>query len=688
MWLGYNIRFNNDAVIKEMRKIIVSLSWFCVLFAPAYGLGVDINEPRTVVADKIEYNVKSEEIKTVGNTEITNKSGQRMTLLDSYISDQGNTISGNDIEIWLGNHIYVSSENITRDGDITIARDATFTACADCDSYGEAWEIWAKKITHNADKRMMYFVSPVFYTYDIPVFWFPYISMPDPGVKYKSGFLMPDMGSTNKMGTQFNLPFYLSLSETHDMTFTFSYLTQENPLFQLEHRLNANHSEFRTRGSFTRNKAGENRWHIFNDDIIELGENARATIFLERTSDKTYLQKYGFYDAQPYLDSGAKIEIFGQSSYAVADAHFFQELRERSGRYAVPDGNILPNIRATHQTKPFFDETYAIFGADILGISGDGTSSQRMIGDAQIISPWTIWGGNRLTASISARYDLYNFNNTKMIDNSVFSGIKGRFLPSGYLEWGLPLFKPTNNWTQVIEPRARITFIKKIDDPEFLLNNDSAGAVLTDSTLFSSNRFAGYDMWENGTYSDYGVRWYAFNNQGKNVEVFLGQSYDFTDKEFVDLNSGFNNGLSDYVGRISYNNSKWLRLSSRFRLNQETLNLRHMETNANIGKNGTYLNIGHIWSENLNETLTGTEDVHEAVIGAGIKLSDRWSVRWNGIFNVGNEELQYHTGGVYYNHPCYYISAQYRRDNARKNDYVGTTTFQFKFGMAIDGQQY
>ena len=51
-------------------------------------------------------------------------------------------------------------------------------------------------------------------------------------------------------------------------------------------------------------------------------------------------------------------------------------------------------------------------------------------------------------------------------------------------------------------------------------------------------------------------------------------------------------------------------------------------------------------------------------------------------------EFQSHTGGVFYNHPCYYMSLQYRRDNAIKNDYVGTTTFQFKIGMAIDGVQY
>ena len=241
---------------------------------------------------------------------------------------------------------------------------------------------------------------------------------------------MPDLKSTNQMGTQINIPLYIYLSDTHDMTVTFSYLTQENPLFQIEHRLNADHSEYRTKGSFTHNREGENRWHIFNDDVIELGEYARATIFLERASDKTYLQKYGFYDDQPYLDSGAKLELFGQSSYVVADAHIFQELRDSTGRWSAPDGNILPNIRAVHQTTPLFGETYATFGADILGISGDGTSAQRMIGDARITSPWTLWGGNRLTLSMEARYDVYHFNNIDLIDGQKFSVLKNRFLPS------------------------------------------------------------------------------------------------------------------------------------------------------------------------------------------------------------------------------------------------------------------
>ena len=672
-----------------MNKLKYSFLLCAALFcATAYAITVDLEEPRTIVAPRIEYDLKSDILKTVGETEITNKSGQRLTLVDSYINQKSEGVAGNEVKIWLGDHVYIESDNIVREGDITTARHAMFTACDDCDSFGNAWQISTYKIVHNNDSRTLYFYSPVLRAYDIPVLWWPYFEMPDPSVKYKTGFLMPDLASTNKMGTQINIPFYISISDTHDLTLTTSILTRENPLFQIQHRLNAPHSEYRTQGSFTRNRAGENRWHIFNDDVIELGEYARATIFLERTSDKTYLQKYGFYQDQPYLDSGAKLELFGQSSYVVADAHIFQELRNATGIQTAPAGNILPNVRATYQTAPIFGETYATFNADVLGISGDNTSTQRMIGDVRLTAPWTLWGGNRLTASMSARYDLYHFNNTEMVNGDVFSGFKNRFLPSGYLEWGLPMYKPSGKWTQILEPRARLTIMRHLDEEEMALNNDSAGTILTDSALFSTNRLAGLDLWENGTYADYGLRWATFNTSGTNVEAFLGQTYDFTERPSIDLNSGFHNGLSDYVGRVSYNNMRGFNIATRFRLNQDTLALNHMETNARIRLGKNFLNIGHIWSQNLDTELIETTDVNEAVLGVGVQLSNRWAARWNGIYSMVYGQFIRHTGGLYYNHPCYYLSVEYKHDNTIKNDYVGNTTFQFRFGMAINGKQY
>lgn len=672
-----------------MKKAIVFFISF-VAMSCARGAGMDINAPKTITADKIEYDVRSETIKTVGKTEITSANGPRLTLNNSYVSKSGDSLSGDDIQLWLGQHVYVQSDNITRDGNLTIARDAEFTACYDCDPYGEAWTISATKIVHNMNRRMLQFYNSVLWIYDtLPVFWFPFFEIPDPGVKYKTGLLMPSFQSTNKMGTQINVPFYVSISDTHDLTVTLSYLTQENPLFQLEHRLNTEHAQFRSNGSFTHNKAGENRWHIFNDDIIELGEYARATVFLERASDKTYLQKYGFYDAQPYLDSGAKLELFGQSGYVVADTHIFQELRSNyNNRYSVPSGNILPNIRGVYQTSPLYGETYALINADVLGISGKGTASQRVIGDARIVSPWTLWGGNRLTLSLDARYDVYNFDNTEMIDGRQYSGLKNRFLPSGYTEWGLPLFRAGNTWTQIIEPRARLTVMRHTDTDEFAQNNDSAGAFLSDTTLFSDNRFSGYDLWENGTFADYGVRWAAFNNDGRMFEVFVGQSYDFTERQDTDPNSGFHDGVSDYVGRIEFNNSSWLNLASRFRLDRYDLSLRHAETSAKIGTAKNYIHLGHIWSQQFADVFTIDNEINEAVGEIGVQLTGRWSARFNAIYNMTYGGFQHHSGGLFYTHPCYYLSVEYRRDNAMKEDYVGDTTFQFRFGMSIDSQQY
>lgn len=670
-----------------MKKLIPFLM---SVFAPivANAMSVDTDTPKTITADKIEYDVKSETIKTSGDTEIVNQSGQRMTLTDSYLSKNGENLSGSDIKLWLGDHVYVESDNIVRSGIDTIAYDATFTACDNCDAFGDAWTITTKKITHDMESRMLRFYSPVLRTYDIPVFWLPFFEMPDPGIKHKSGFLMPDFGSTNNMGTQINIPLYISFSDTHDLTFTSSILTKENPLFQIEHRLNLNHSQYRTQGAYTHNRDGEDRWYIFNNDVIELGDYARATVYLERASDKTFLQKYGFYEDQPYLDSGATIELFGESGYVVADAHIFQELRATTGQYSVPSGNILPNVRATYQTAPLFKETYVKLNADVLGISGDGTASQRLVGDARIVSPWTLWGGNRITASVSARYDVYNFYHTDIVDVADFSGLKDRFLPSGYVEWGLPLFRPSDNWTHVIEPRARFTAMRRTGEDQFTFNNDSAGTFLSDTTLFSDNRFSGLDLWENGTYADYGMRYSAFNQSGQMIEVFLGQTYDFSERADTDPNSGFHNGASDFVGRIEYDNSKWIDLATRFRLSREDLSPRHVETSAIIGTSRNFINIGHIWSQQFIDSHTQDDSINELMAGIGIQLTDRWSLRFNALYNMTNGQFQRHGGGIFYTHPCYYLSVEYRRDNAVKYDYVGTTSFQFRFGMSIDGQRY
>ena len=89
-----------------MKKIypLIFSSMACVA---ANAAPVDMSEPKTIIADKIEYDIKSESIQTSGKTEIINQSGQRMTLRDSYISKDGDALAGDDIKIWGGMYIWM-----------------------------------------------------------------------------------------------------------------------------------------------------------------------------------------------------------------------------------------------------------------------------------------------------------------------------------------------------------------------------------------------------------------------------------------------------------------------------------------------------------------------------------------------------------------------------------------------------
>jgi LPS-assembly protein len=648
---------------------------------------------KTIVADKIEYNVKGKSISTRGKTDITSAGGQRLTLADSYLSPDGEAAAGKEVEMTLGAHMRITAKSIERKNGETDALDATYTNCYKCDDFADAWAISASRIHHDVKTHIAKFYNPVFRLYGVPVFWAPWLEYPDPEIRHKSGFLLPEMNTTNDMGTQITLPLYIAFSDTHDLTVSGSYLTRENPLWQLEHRLNLQRSSFKTNGSYTMNQEGAHRWHVFNNDLIEMGGHARTEIFLARTSDQIYLQKYGFYNDQPYLDSGFRTELFTDSGYATIESHVFQELRTYHQNRTNPSGNILPQVHGVYQTSPMFAETYATFTGDVLGVQNNisGSGSQRMLGVAKITSPWILPLGQKITASASARYDIYNFINTDMLDGQTgFSGLKSRFLPSGYAEWSSPFMRAgRGGWTQIIEPKARITVMNHKADDTFALNNDSAGALLSNAVLFSENRFSGYDVWENGTYADYGASWSAFSDQGDNAEIFLGQSYDFDTRPTIDPNSGFHNGASDFVGRAEFSKNNWLFFANRFRLDKDSMSLRHLESAARIGSRN-YISLGYIWTQQLldAETISGT--ANEITGALGIYFTERFGLRAGTTYNITDDRIQKQNIGLVYDHPCYSLLLEYIKDGARRyddegNEYVGNARFRFQFALRFNG---
>ena len=116
-------------------KSLKSSLLFCLIAMNAVALGINMEESKSIKSDFIEYNVKTEEMKAVGNTEIINKSGQKVKSDNLSLTKDKTKMDADDIELWLGSHVYIRAEEITKRSEETIAHDAVFTACEGCDEY-------------------------------------------------------------------------------------------------------------------------------------------------------------------------------------------------------------------------------------------------------------------------------------------------------------------------------------------------------------------------------------------------------------------------------------------------------------------------------------------------------------------------------------------------------------------------
>jgi LPS-assembly protein len=428
-----------------------------------------------------------------------------------------------------------------------------------------------------------------------------------------------------------------------------------------EHRLRLGHASFDSTGSFTHTRDGLNRWHFFHSDAVDLGENMRFSARIQRTSDKTYLQKYEFYDNQPFLESNARLEMFAERGYAIADASVFQELRQETQpgpNIIMPKGNILPRIHGTYQAG-ITNDLYGQFTGDLMRISDADSSTDRAIGELRLIAPLE-FAWQKVTLSGDFRGDFYQYNNVANAPRDRAA----RMLASGYVDWEMPFSKIGERWTQIIKPKARLTMMGKSNAADFL-NMDSTGALLSDVSLFSNNRYSGYDLWVNGTYADYGISWTGYNSDGRSAEVFVGQTYDFnTDGEPTDKNSGYHDGASDIVGRVGLNPTGWLNMTNRFRFGKQNWDLRHLETDVKVGERN-FITFGYIWSTKFFNGVRDI-DISEGTVGGAMYLTDRLVLRANGIYNFTDGMWQYYNSGIYYEHPCWQIGLVYKVDNAVK----------------------
>ena len=145
-----------------------------------------------------EYQINESIFKSIGEISITDNSNNNYEFSQIYIDTKKKEIIGTDIKARMDpDQFGVNSKNKPRlfANTIQISKDKNifnkgiFTLC----DYRKndkcpPWQIQSTKILHDNKKKTIYYDNAIIKIYNIPIFYFPKLSHPDPTVDRRSGF--------------------------------------------------------------------------------------------------------------------------------------------------------------------------------------------------------------------------------------------------------------------------------------------------------------------------------------------------------------------------------------------------------------------------------------------------------------------------------------------------------------------
>ena len=187
----------------------------------------------------------------------------------------------------------------SKKGEITTINKGTFTSCGFREGC-PPWHINAETITHDSTKKQLTYKNAFLNIYNLPVLYFPKFFHPDPSVKRQSGFLTPQINSSEILGTSIITPYFHVISDNQDLTLTPTIFDSDIKMLQTEYRQKNKSSSFiadlgHARGyksSLSKNKNSIS--HLFAKYETDLNYPNFTTsllkLNLEKVSNDTYLK--------------------------------------------------------------------------------------------------------------------------------------------------------------------------------------------------------------------------------------------------------------------------------------------------------------------------------------------------------------------------------------------------------------
>ena len=270
-------------------------------------------EDNKIYLENFQYMTKNNIFKSIGYIKIEDKYDNLYEFSQIYIDTKKREIFGTDIKSFINDQKFkINKDNKPRifantiqiDKDKNSFTKSIFTLC----NYRKndkcpPWTIQASKMLHDNKKKTIYYDHALVKVYDIPIFYVPKLSHPDPTVDRRSGFLPPSFADTKNLGFGVSVPYFFDIEKDKNLTLTNRIFASENPLFTGEYHQAFRNSNLMADFGFTKGykktsptKKGGDKSHFFTKfDKSFLGKNNsnnNLSIQIQDVSNDKYLKLY------------------------------------------------------------------------------------------------------------------------------------------------------------------------------------------------------------------------------------------------------------------------------------------------------------------------------------------------------------------------------------------------------------
>jgi len=657
---------------------------------------------RILNANVVVYNKRQDLLSASGNVTLLEPDGE--VIFGEFMELTGDLKTGiiQDIRAILSDSSLVASSGGRRtDHNRLDLRNAVYSPCRLCEedpTRPPLWQVKAVKVVHDKNRQTVEYSDAWLEVAGVPILYTPYMSHPDPTVKRKSGFLTPTFGSSVNLGSTITAPYFLNIASNADATLTPIFTDKEGIVVHGEYRHNFHEGEFRAKGSITDATSSSEstfsteegtygvRGHISAEGRFDYDETWRWGFDVNRSTDSTYLTKFGFsadntlQTASNSLESNAFVEGFRGRNYIKAESSYFQDL-QTTPRDNIP--LILPLVDYNHVSEPDRYGGTKTFDANFLSMTRDvGKDIHRasLRGGWQL--PHTSSSGHVTTVSTSLMGDGYFIQDgtTTTTDNT----FTGRLFPQAALDWRYPLASGDDKIHQLIEPIASVVVSPYGGNPSNIPNEDSLNFEYDDANLFSSNRFSGIDRVEGGPRLNYGLRWGVFGRDGGNTSLLVGQTYRYKVDDTFGQGSGLDDNFSDIVGRLHVKPGNHLDMYYRTRLDKSSLDANRHEIDFLTGVPALKFSSRYIFFNRQEDSeFPGREEISMTLSS---NINRIWRSTLSATKDLAADETRSMNLNLIYEDECFLFSTGLTRTFYHNQDLHPENAVLFRFVFKTLGE--